>query len=162
MTPDQLKKTLRLHTLYLQGDSAGVKADLTSANLRGADLTSADLTSATLPRFQIPQEGSLIVYKRLNAADGATRVIAKLMVPSAAKRTATPIGRKCRAKYAKVLGMVVRGTNTKVDVAYSTHQRTFEYRVGQVVRPDKYDDDIRVECTSGVHFFLTKEEAEEY
>lgn len=31
-----------------------------------------------------------------------------------------------------------------------------------IVRADKYNDDPRVECTGGIHFFLTRQEAEEY
>lgn len=40
------------------------------------------------------------------------------------------------------------------------HDGKVIYRAGEVVRSDKYDDDPRVECTHGIHFFLTKEEAE--
>jgi hypothetical protein len=37
-----------------------------------------------------------------------------------------------------------------------------EYVEGATYHPDTYDDDIRVECTHGVHFFLTREEAERW
>jgi len=40
--------------------------------------------------------------------------------------------------------------------------RGLEYRVGELVYPDSYDPDIRVECTHGIHFFLTREEAESW
>ena len=36
------------------------------------------------------------------------------------------------------------------------------YRVGKTVESDSYDDDIRVECSHGIHFFLTRKEAEEW
>ena len=36
------------------------------------------------------------------------------------------------------------------------------YEPGKIVYPDKYDPDIRVECTNGIHFFQTYEEAEEF
>lgn len=36
------------------------------------------------------------------------------------------------------------------------------FNAGKIVRPDKYDSDPRVECTHGIHFFLTREEAEAY
>lgn len=36
------------------------------------------------------------------------------------------------------------------------------YRVGKIIRPDLFDEDIRVECTNGIHFFITRKEAEEY
>ena len=47
MTLD-LAETLRLHGLWLQGDPAGVYANLRDANLRGADLCDANLCGADL------------------------------------------------------------------------------------------------------------------
>jgi uncharacterized protein YjbI with pentapeptide repeats len=43
-----MQETLRLHQLWLQSESAGVRANLTRANLTGADLTGAYLTGANL------------------------------------------------------------------------------------------------------------------
>lgn len=122
-------------------------ADLSGAGLSRANLSGANLDEAKLPRFQIPQEGELIVYKKLWGGN-----IAKLRVPPSARRTATPVGRKCRAEFVEVLE----------GEGISRHDGKTVYRPGAVVRPDKYDDDIRVECTHGIHFFLTREEAEEY
>jgi len=126
-------------------------ADLRGANLRGADLrgaylTGADLRETKLPHFQLP-DGVLIVWKVV-----AGNIVC-LSIPAEARRTATPIGRKCRAEYADVVSLEgVRPATT----------RGLEYIVGQRVTPDKYDPDIRVECTNGIHFFTTREEAEEY
>jgi hypothetical protein len=122
-------------------------ADLSGADLSRADLSGANLSGAKLPVFQIPQGETLTVFKKLSSG-----VIAKLLVPAEARRTATPIGRKCRAEWVEVL----EGTGV------SGHDNTTAYSPGTIVRPDKYDDDIRVECTSGIHFFLTREEAEAY
>jgi hypothetical protein len=151
------------------------EAYLSGANLSGADLSGADLSGANLYRanlyganlsganlsgvhglaFQIPQEGELIVYKKLENS-----AIAKLRIPPDAKRTATPVGRKCRAEFVTVLEIMdENGKLRKTGMA--THSKT-KYRVGQTVTPDSYDDDIRVECTHGIHFFLTREEAEAY
>ena len=52
-TADELREVLRLHALWLQGDSTGARANLrganlTDANLRGANLTDAVLTDAVL------------------------------------------------------------------------------------------------------------------
>ena len=43
-----ISETLRLHTLWLAGDPAGVRANLRDANLRGANLRGADLSGANL------------------------------------------------------------------------------------------------------------------
>ena len=71
-------------------------------------------------------------------------------MPSGAKRTSSLVGRKCRAEYVKVL----EGSGIS--------RRGGEYKEGKLVYPDSYDDDIRVECTHGIHFFMTREEAEEW
>jgi hypothetical protein len=31
-----------------------------------------------------------------------------------------------------------------------------------LIRPDKFDADPRVNCSHGIHFFITREEAEAY
>lgn len=67
---------------------------------------------------------------------------------------------KCRTDSAKVLGITsldgkksfIRGISQK-DVA-------FEYRVGEVVKAP-YDPEIK-ECSTGIHFFLSRRQAENY
>ena len=142
---------------YLRGANLR-SADLRGADLRGANLRSADLSGARLSGahlggarglfYQIPQEGELIVWKAV--AGG----VCKLRVPPEAKRTATPIGRKCRAEWVEVLEAPENGKGL--------HDSSVIYRPGEVVRPDQYDPDPRVECTHGIHFFQTKEEALAY
>ena len=36
------------------------------------------------------------------------------------------------------------------------------YTVGNYVSPDSYDPDIRIDCTNGIHVFLTRKEAVEF
>ncbi len=36
------------------------------------------------------------------------------------------------------------------------------YEEGKEVRADSYDDDWRVECSHGIHWFLTRKEAEDW
>ena len=131
-------------------------ADLRGANLRDANLRDAKLYDAKLYPFQIPQEGSLIVYKKLK-----NESIAKLKVLEDSKRTASLIGRKCRAESVKVLEIRDSKGDT-LDIGYSEYSYTFIYKVGETVTEPNYDSDIRVDCTQGIHFFLTREEAENY
>jgi hypothetical protein len=135
-------------------------ANLRGANLRGAylwgaDLQGANLRDARLPYFQIP-DGDLIVWKK-----GRNGEIIKLLIPKKAKRTASLVGRKCRAEYAKVLEITKDGKAME-SAKCLNNDYDFIYEVGKRVTPDKYDDDIRVECTSGIHFFQTRQEAEEF
>ena len=128
-------------------------ANLDGANLTGASLTGASLTGASLENvrglaYQIPQEGELIVWKAVVGG------VCKLRIPPEAKRTATPTGRKCRAEWVEVLEAPENGRGL--------YDSGVIYRAGEVVRPDKYDPDPRLECTHGIHFFLTKEEAQAY
>ena len=125
-----------------------VGASFYGARHVGARLYGASLENVKGLAYQIPQEGELIVWK---AVEGG---VCKLRVPPEAKRTATPTGRRCRAEWVEVLEAPRDGRGL--------HDSAVIYRAGETVRPDKYDPDPRQECTHGIHFFLTREEAEAY
>jgi len=136
------------------------RANLADANLAGAYLAGANLAGANLARaknadFAIAQtrllpEGDLIGWKKCSQG-----IIVKLRIPEAAKRSHA-FGRKCRAEYADVIE-VIGG-----DVGISKHDASTEYRVGQRVIPDRFDENWQEECSSGIHFFITRLEAEAY
>ena len=93
----------------------------------------------------ITPEGNLIGWKKLR--DGT---ICRLLVPTDAKRVGGMIGRKCRAEFVRVLD----GTGQ------SDHAPVTDYAPGKIVRPDSYDGNHMIECSNGIHFFITREEAE--
>ncbi|QTO46369.1 pentapeptide repeat-containing protein [Burkholderia latens] len=127
-------------------------ADLRDADLRGADLRDANLGDVKNLVFQIiPEEGAFIGWKKLKGG-----VIAKLEIPADAKRNSTLVGRKNRAEFVRVLELF------GAEEGVSQHDGGTVYRVGEIVRPDSYNDDIRLECTNGIHFFITRAEAEAY
>jgi hypothetical protein len=137
-----------------------IGADLSRANLSGADLSGADLIGADLSgakgaalviaRTRILPQGSLIGWKKCKY-----NVIIKLRIPEEAKRSHA-FGRKCRAEYVEVLE--VFGS----DEGISQHDGVTKYIKGATVHPDKWSDDWQEECDSGIHFFITREEAEAY
>jgi len=128
-------------------------ANLSGANLYGANLSDANLYGAKLPHFQVcPEEGSFIAWKK------AGGVLLKLEIPAEARRVSSLVGRKCRAEYVRVLE-AIDAPEGQTD--FKT-QAGCVYRVGEIVRPDSFNDDIRVECTHGIHFFMTRREAEEW
>jgi hypothetical protein len=139
------------------------RADLSGANLFGADLSRADLFGADLsgaktnPKtilpafFIVPQVGAFVGWKKAGGS------VVQIEIPANARRTSTPVGRKCRAEFVRVLAIV-----GGADEVRGSHDPDTVYRVGEITRPDSYDDDWRVECTNGIHFFMTKEEAEAY
>ena len=133
-------------------------ANLSGANLCGANLCGANLSEANLcgakeipPLFHamsiIAGEGDLIGYKKLSGG-----VICKIKIPAEARRS-NSTGRECRAEYAVVLE---GAGNSKYDIE-------FKYKVGETVRPTlPFNDNRWEECVSGIHFFLTRAEAEDY
>jgi hypothetical protein len=130
-------------------------ADLSRANLSGADLSRADLSRAENSELavavtRILPSGDLIGWKKC-----AGGVVVKLRIPEAAKRSHA-FGRKCRAEYVDVLE-IIGG-----EVGIAQHDGKTEYRVGQRVTPDKWDENWMSECSSGIHFFITRTEAENY
>jgi uncharacterized protein YjbI with pentapeptide repeats len=125
-------------------------AYLIDANLSGAYLGGAKGAETAIAMTRILPEGTLIGWKKLR--DG---VIAKLMIPEYAKRSHA-FGRKCRAEFAEVLEL------HGAEVGYSKHDSTFVYRVGDVVKPHKWSEDWQDECAGGIHFFITRLEAENY
>ena len=130
-------------------------ADLYGANLRGANLRGAKNADYAIALTRILPEGDIIGYKRCR--DGK---IVKLLIPKEAKRSHA-FERKCRAEFAEVLE-ISKGTR-QLKTAISNYDSSFKFRVGETVRPTTpYDDDWMNECSTGIHFFITKLEAEKY
>ena len=86
--------------------------------------------------------------------------VAKIEVPAEARRTACLINRKCRAEFVRTIEIVVDGAHA--DTAPGLRDASVIYRVGEITRPDSYDDNPAVDCTHGIHFFLTRAEAEKW
>lgn len=119
----------------------------------------------------IPKKGQVIVgFKRCttNPGNGSTnRCIVTLLIPAHAERYKQYVGMdrgKCRASEARVIGIVglTRPEQIIRGKCYSTYDSEFEYKIGQIVKPEyPFDGDKRA-CTSGIHFFMTFAEAEKY
>ena len=137
-------------------------ADLGDADLRGAYLRDADLRDAYLggaknadraiAYTRILPEGQIIGYKK-----GSKGEIIKLSIPADAKRSHA-FGRKCRAEFADVLEI----SNGGKSALNGTHDKKIEYKVGERVTADKWDENFQNECSHGIHFFITRIEAEDW
>jgi uncharacterized protein YjbI with pentapeptide repeats len=130
-------------------------AELRGANLRGADLRGAELRDAKNNEFAaalvtIVPEGDIIGWKKCK-----DNVIVKLLIPSTAKRS-NSTGRKCRAKSAKVLEIF------GAEEAVSSYDNATVYRVGETLTVAEFDKNRWEECSTGIHFFITRIEAERY
>ena len=104
----------------------------------------------------LPPEGNLVGWKKLKCGE-----IAKLLIPTHAKRS-HDFGRKCRASEALVLEIYQDGQPAEGEFV-AHYDSAFTYSKGKTVKPTvPFDDDFTNECGSGIHFFITREEAEAY
>ena len=125
-------------------------ANLSRANLSGAKIVDALNSAAPLAATRILAEGSIIGWKKCK-----NDVIVKLRIPEEAKRSHA-FGRKCRAEYADVLEIF------GADHGISKHDGKTKYTVGKRVTAPNWSDDWQTECAGGIHFFITRPEAEAY
>ena len=128
------------------------RANLSRADLSGANLSGANHAEAALAQTVVCPEGDIIGWKKCQGGR-----LVKLLIPSDAKRS-NASGRKCRAEYAKVLAIL--DGNENVDEARSQHNPGFIYRVGEMVHPDAFGEDRWNECAPGIHYYITRAEAE--
>jgi hypothetical protein len=181
----KLEVFLRKHKLWLANDLAGERADLRRSDLREADLRRADLRRADLSGVNLsgadlsganlwgadlsganlwganhpiacPEEGSFIAFKKCR-----DKLIVKLEIPEDARRCSAA-SRKCRCDKAKVVSITDLDGNVVNTEAYSEHDPSFVYRVGEMVSVDNFDENRWNECAPGIHFFITRQEAAEY
>jgi hypothetical protein len=154
-------------------------ADLRGANLRGADLRGADLRGAKLSCADLrdaklrgadlrdvkyneltafyalacPESGAFIGWKT------ACGKIVKLEICEDAKRSSAT-SRKCRCSKAKVLAIEnMDGGDSGLSAISSDHNSSFVYTVGETVEVSDYDNNRWNECSAGIHFFITRDEA---
>ena len=142
------------------------RANLREANLREANLMGADLSEAkNLPLipYACPDFGIFIGWKKAyyDADDCTVQVIVQLEIPEGAKRLSAT-GRKCRCDKAKVLSIKSKEGQTEYERARSGHDPDFIYKVGETVTVPDFDEDRWNECSTGIHFFINRQEAVEY
>ena len=136
-------------------------ADLFIADLRGADLQDADFYLASLQganldeceriRRGIHLTKSMIGYKKCRR-----NVIVTLEIP----KGAIVFGfnkKQYRASVVRVLDF-----DKDVDKAVSIYDEKFVYHKGERIYPDTISCEYNKGNVSGIHFFRTKKEAEEY
>ncbi len=147
-------------------------ADLSDANLRDANLSDADLSGADLSdanlsgaisdeytaffALQCPEKGAFVGYKRCG------RYIVELEITKDALRSSATT-RKCRCSKAKVISITnIDGTESGVESVPSNRDSNFIYRTGEIVSVPDFDECRWNECSTGIHFFITREEAVNY
>ena len=153
-------------------------ADLRNANLSGANLRNANLSGANLRcaymcdtnlsgadvssiryneqtayyAIQCPEEGAYIGYKK------AQDLIVKLQITEDSKRSSAST-RKCRASKAKVLSITSLDGKQFFNEAESDYDSSFVYKVGETIEVKNFDENRWNECATGIHHFITRQEA---
>lgn len=156
---EELNEILRKHTLWLCEDPEGERANLSEANLSEANLSGANLSEAKNLNIPIacPEEGSFIGFKKCR-----NDLIVKLEIPADALRCSAT-GRKCRCSKAKVLSITnVDGSDVDTDTVASKYDKSFIYKIGETVEAPSFNTDRWHECSAGIHFFITRQEAVDY
>lgn len=151
--------------------------NFTSADLRGCSLKAADISGANLYfsmlehvdltgvkfdettqyfKLHCPAQGAFLGYKKCFDFR-----IVQLLIPADARRTSAT-NTTCRCDKAKVLTIKDMETNQDYTEAVSYVDQDFIYRRGQWVEAKNFNPDRWVDSTGGIHFFLTRKEAEDY
>ena len=106
-----------------------------------------------------PSDGAFVGWKKVI---NKFRYIVKLEIPEDAKRSSATT-RKCRCDKAKVLDIINFDTKEHVEqVVNEVYNQETLYKVGEMVYPDKFDDNRWKECSNGIHFFINKQDAIDY
>jgi len=172
-----IEADLRQANLY-RADLTGANlygADLTGANLSGADLRQADLAGATLSGANLSgttlspkdefRKGIILDKPIKGYKTTAEGVVITLEIPKGAVVFCIN-GSKCRTNTAKVIDIgkckVLHLDMGKCKVLHSRHDPEFTYTPGKILKVKDFDLAYNVECSTGIHFFRTKKEAENY
>lgn len=122
------------------------------ANLSGEDLSEEDLY---IP-LACPEKGSFIGFKK------TINNIVELEIQEDALRCSAT-SRKCRCSKAKVISITnLDGTPSDMKSVRSKFDPNFIYTVGDIVEVTNFDENRWNECSTGIHFFITRQEAVDY
>jgi len=153
---------LEKHKKWLNNDSEGERANLSDADLSDADLSDADLSDAENVQYPIvcPERGSFIGFKKAKSEDFDPVIVELLILEDAKRSSATT--RKCRCSKTKVLSITSLDEKENYNKAMSNYAINFIYEVGKIVEVDDFDENRWNECSAGIHFFITRQEAVDY
>ena len=123
--------------------------DLRGANLKYANLSDADLDKEEQIRKGVKLSNSITGWKKCKGG-----VIVKLEIPRGAIVFSIN-NHKCRTDKAIVKEII------GADRAFSMH-KYFSYYVGDKIEVYNFNCEYNTECAEGIHFFRTRNEAENY
>lgn len=141
--------------------------DMTGCDIRGANLFGAVLEYAKLDgivsddstqwfRMHCPETGPILGYKKC-----VNDRLVQLLIPADAKRTSATLP-SCRCNKAKVLTIKSFDSTEEFDEAWSLVDENFYYRKGEWVEVKDFNEDRWMDSTTGIHFWMSREEAIAY
>ncbi|MEW9078446.1 pentapeptide repeat-containing protein [Terrisporobacter glycolicus] len=141
--------------------------DMIKCNIEGADLYGAVLEYAKLDgihsnentkwfRLRCPEIGAFLGYKKC-----INDCMVQLLIPSDAKRSSATLP-SCRCNKAKVLTIKSFDFKENYEEAWSLVDENFIYRKGEWVEVKNFNEDRWMDSTTGIHFWMSREEAQSY
>lgn len=141
--------------------------DMTGCDIRGANLFGAVLEHAKLDgiisdertqwfRMHCPEKGAILGYKKC-----VNDRLVQLLIPADAKRTSATLP-SCRCSKAKVLTIKSFDSTEEFDEAWSLVDENFVYHKGEWVEVSDFNEDRWMDSTTGIHFWMSREEAIRY
>lgn len=141
--------------------------NMQGCRINGADLYGAVLEHACLEgvisddstrwfRLRCPEEGAFLGYKKC-----VNDRLVQLLIPADAKRTSATLP-SCRCSKAKVLTIKSFDQTQAFEEAWSLVDENFVYRKGTFVEVADFNEDRWMDSTTGIHFWMTREEAIAY
>lgn len=104
----------------------------------------------------LPETGAFLGYKKC-----VNDRMVQLLIPADAKRTSATLP-SCRCNKAKVLTIKSFDFKENYEEAWSLVDENFVYRRGQWVEVKDFNEDRWQDSTTGIHFWMTRQEAENY
>ena len=133
-------------------------ANLRYANLRYANLYNANLENANLNESEQARLGKIIKEKVIVFKKCQQKIVElELQVGSI---VFSINNNKCRTNKAKVIS--IDGDKTKGLTIASDHDTSFIYEVGKTIEIEDFNLMYNVECSTGIHFFYNREDAENW
>ena len=133
-------------------------ANLRYANLENANLYNANLENANLDESEQARLGKIIKEKVIVFKKCQQKIVElELQVGSI---VFSINNNKCRTNKAKVIS--IDGDKTKGLTIASDHDSSFIYEVGKTIEIEDFNLMYNVECSTGIHFFYNREDAENW
>ena len=143
-------------------------ANLLGANLVGATLLNdtnleyANLSRTTLDKKERIRRGLLLSEDLIGFKCCAGDRIVELRIPKGSIVFSIN-NYKCRTNRASVISITdIIDSETNYSMAASIRDENFIYEVGKTLEIDDFDLQYNIECSTGIHFFRTREEAVNY